>query len=309
MINYCGGIVQILVNNETLDVTLEKEQNLGEVYASLCDWMKKSGMYPLSLHLDSQDSDILQTVHWQQRSIDDVKRFDLQAGTINQLQQQQMMTVMDYLLLLKQLIEKSQDEKSVKEEFVNAYGEYSHIRAVLPQLLKLSEDEFAEDFSLLDQCAEEVRQDSSDTRRLAEFDTMLERLRIILLDRLRELTYPLKDLKSAAELLRSMLPALEEAGISLQTGNEGDAYALMFRISEITAKCVRITDILSVEYPQHSFKELQDGMKKLGVLIDKINKTMKNKDPVMLADILEYDMHELLTVLIEQISLLEPEAV
>ena len=302
-------IVQILINDETLDVTMEKERNLGEVYDFLCNWMKEAGMYPLALRLDSQETNLLQGSHWKERLIDDVNCFNLRAGSINQLQQQQMMTIIDYLLLLQQLIARIQRGEQVEKEFANAYAEYGHVRSALPQIVRLNEENFAEDFKLLDQSVAEMERGGKNPPELLKFNENLEQLRSILLDRLYETAYPIQAMKNAAAILKDILPTLAEAGIFLQTGNERDAYGLVFKISEMIAKSIRIMEILSIEYPQNPFNELRENIRKLVTIIDEINETMKNKDSVMLADILEYDLHEQLRIVVEQIFLLDSEAV
>ena len=301
--------MQILINNETLDLTLEKEKNLGEVYDSLCSWLKGGGLYPLNLHIDSHEYDVTQRSHWNERLIDDVNRFDLRAGSINELHQQQMMTIIDYLLLLRELIAGIQRGERVEKEFMTAFAEYDHIRPALAQIFRTREEDFAADFKLLDESAAEIRKTALKPQDLLIFNEKLEQLRSILLDRLHETAQPIQNMKNTAEILKNLFPALEEAGISLQTGNEREAYSLVLKISEITAKCVRIMEILSVEYPQNPFTELSASVKGLCAIIAEMNEAMKNKDLVMLADILEYDLHELLKTLVEQIFLLNVEAV
>ena len=299
--------MKILINSAPIDVRLESEKTLGEVYVSLCDWIKGAGLYPLTLFLDSQEFDIVHKSQWETRSLESINCFDLQAGNINQLRQQQLMTIIDYLLLLKQLIDQTRKGENVQEEFYNAYNEYPHIRAALPQLLQLKEADFATDFTMLDQIVNEIHKSGADSKNLQKFNEALELLRLILLDRLNELTHPVKCIRHASSLLQTLLPALEDAGLSFQTGNEGDAYSMMFKISEIIAKVVRLVEILSIEYPQDSLDKLKELSSKLGIIVDEINENIKSKDSVMLADILEYDLHELLSDIIEQTSLIKPE--
>lgn len=298
--------MQILVNNETLNVNLETEERIGEVYNSLCTWIEKAGMYPLALHLDFQEVD-LQQAPWREYLIDDVQHFNLQAGTINHVRQQQLVTVIDYLLLLKQLIERVQAGERLTEEFADAFVEYDHVRAVLPEILRLSAEGFSEDFGQLDQMAVQVYADGIDSPVLTKFFEQLNQLRTILIDRLKEISQPVKEIQGTAEILRNILPSLEEAGTALQTGKERDAYILVLQISELIAKSIRVIDILAIKYPAYSFEEVQATVKQLSQLIAEINETMKNKDSVLLADVLEYDLCDLLTSFVDRLILLAGE--
>ncbi len=286
---------------------LESERNIGDVYDSLCSWIKKVGMYPLELHIDTREVDLAQTEQWRSCSVDTVQQLDLRAGTINNLHQKQLMTIIDYFLLLDELIKKFQageqgkQSEQLEREISDAWSEYDHVRQVIPRMLNLSEDEFSKDFKQLDVAAQEISLTNSKPPELIRFRTILNKLKIILLDRLTEITQPAREMQKTAEMLKNMLPSLEDIGTALQTGSERDAYGFVLKISEVIAKSIRIMDVLTIEYPDQSFKELNETKKNLSELIAEMNNTIGNKDSVLLADILEYDLRELLNIFTEQL--------
>ena len=174
-------------------------------------------------------------------------------------------------------------------------------------MLNLSEEEFSKDFRQLDAAAQEISLTNSKPPELIRFRTILNKLKIILLDRLTEITQPGREIQKTADTLKNMLPSLEEVGTALQTGNERDAYGFVLKISEVMAKSIRIMDVLTIEYPDQSFKELNETKKNLSELIAEMNNTIRNKDSVLLADILEYDLGELLNTFIDQLFSLSME--
>jgi hypothetical protein len=302
--------VRIFLNNEQLDVTLENETNLGEVYQSLRNWMGKAGLHPLALTVDGTEKEISDFSDWGSTGIAEVESFGLTAGTVNQLRANQLMTTLDYLNLLIQILNRSGAGERLADEYQGAVAEYGHIRSALPQLMSITDEAFSEDFSLLDAAAAKVSAAGNDPAGIApavleEFRTRLEQVRVLLIDRLQEVTRPKAELRAIAALLSALAPELEEAGISLQTGREREAYNLVFRVSEMTAKLVRVIDCASVEDPGLIGDELKDMVGRVGEVVTRVNETISAEDQVLLADLLEYDLREIIEELTGAIGVLE----
>ncbi len=302
--------MQIIVNNEALDVTLENEKNLGEIFASLQNWMAEGGMYPLDIQVDGTEININEQSTWQHIALDDIDEFKLEAGTYNDVQKQQLVTVMDYLnLLLTLSAQMTKEDPAVAGQFASAMSEYEYIRMALPAMLQLDNAAFSSDFVKLDNAAVQLDTTPDDPGAVAEFAARLEQLGIILLDRLSELNDPKTALSRTSKLLSEMLPNLEDAGIALQTGKDKDAYSFLFRISEMTAKLVRLLNNYSIETRSQEAGELTKQLDELSGLLEELNRSISDGDRVLLADLLEYDLREKLDAVLGGIGLLLGETI
>lgn len=303
--------MQIFLNNEQLDVTIEQETTVGEVFDSLNSWLSQGGIYPFSLELDDDSYETSERSLWQNRGVDGISSMKLKAGNLNELRARQMMTAVEYLNLLLQLINRNIGGESLENELASAMGEYPHIRSAAPQLMGMEATDFAQDFAHLDEAAQAYsnnpRFPGAERNLLQEFGARVDQLRILLLDRLQEVSYPKRELSAISQLLENMLPSLEEAGIALQTGNEREAYNLVFRISEMAAKLIRIMECLSIEDPQLTSDEMREVIGRVGDVIALVNESISNGDQVLLADQLEYDLAEVLQDLIFIIRSSQPE--
>lgn len=290
--------MKIIINNEEMDITLEKESTLGEIFTSLREWLSQGGLYPLSLELDNESADIVDQSDWAGLPLDSCEAFHLRAGNLNQLRQQQLMVILDYLNLLIQTLGSLQNSGD-DQMFKKAFSEYSHVRNALPSVLRLEEESFINDFKRLEDAKAAVESSPGDGAALKEFNDRLKDLRIILLDRLQEVNKPGKELNTAITLLKNIVPGLEEAGVALQTGKEREAYGLIFRISETAAKFIRIMNILGIDDQEIRHDEVHRNLQKLSEIIGEMNQAISSEDTVMLADLLEYDLQELLESLID----------
>ncbi|AHC14637.1 hypothetical protein [Salinispira pacifica] len=299
--------MKIIINNEEMDITLEKESTLGEIFTSLQEWLSQGGLYPLSLELDDETADIVDQSGWSGRGLESIGEFHLRAGNLNQLRQQQLMVILDYINLLIQTLNSLQNGGD-SGMFTKAFSEYTHVRSALPSVLRLEEESFVNDFKRLENAKAAVESAPGDEAALNEFHNRLKDLRIILLDRLQELNKPGKELNTAITLLKNIVPGLEEAGVALQTGREREAYGLMFRISETAAKFIRIMNILSIDEPEIRHDEVHRDLQKLSEIIGEMNQAISAEDTVMLADLLEYDLQELLESLIDAAQGVHAEA-
>jgi hypothetical protein len=309
-----GNAVRIFLNDEQLDVTLEQEKTLAEVFDSLSGWMNQGGLHPLSVTIDGDEREISERDTWGKTPIAEVGDFVLRVGSLNALRVTQLMTTIDYINLLIQIIDRSAGGEELGQSFASAIAEYPGVRQALPGLMSIARESFAEDFVELDRAATAVDPGSPenpgmpDAGKLNSFRSRIEQLRVLLLDRLREASEPLAELSSISASLTALLPELEEAGISLQTGRERDAYNLMFRLSEMTGKLIRVLDNVSMEIPGTVDDDLRSRVNSLGSVVSEMNKTMADQDQVLLADLLEYDLRESLEHLIEGIGSIKLEA-
>lgn len=299
--------MQIFLNNEKLDITLEDETTIGEVYGSLANWLSEGGLHPLNIAVDETPYEISEYSSWNAIHVESTGRLDISAGNQNDLRVRQIITVVDYINLLLDIFSKQLGGEDNSAEITSALEEYGHVRAALPHLMSMSDKGFAEDFASLDSAERVLKahgefSDGRASGEIRDFSARLEQLRILLLDRLQEFRSPKEELSSVAALLNGLVPELEEAGVALQTGREKQAYGLVFRISELTSKFLRIIDSLAVDSPESDITGLKAPIEKLGTAVDEINSCMASGDQVLLADLLEYDLQEILREIMDAIG-------
>ena len=64
--------MQILVNQQNLDFTLELEKTVGEVYLELSKWLGTSGYVIIQIQGDDHEYDLDETASWKSTPVDDI---------------------------------------------------------------------------------------------------------------------------------------------------------------------------------------------------------------------------------------------
>lgn len=301
--------LQITINNEKIDFTLEKETNLFEVLESLRGWLESEGFVMTSARTDERDLDHLTEEDLKKMPLGPVGTLRIGAQSAIEREYRDLSAIDEFFRVLKAALSAGQPD-TVKQ----LMQEYHHLQGGLDGVLErnsIAADDITA--ATLDAIVGESGLAESgvleDERRERLF-AFVEALRTAVGSRMREIEDPGRELAVAADDLRRSIEQLSDVSIMLQTGRDQEAMEAIVRFAELSGKIIRLYPLLrrvggldfnSVVVEGVSFPEFYaDFNTILGELID----AFTAEDSVLIGDLLEYEIAPRLEKLRTYIDLL-----
>ena len=89
--------MEITVNSERIDYTLDDEESLGDVVNGIENWLNQSKLVITSLKLGDRDITAEPEVSWSEIPLSEVPALDVTARLLNEVQVSQLQLMHDYL--------------------------------------------------------------------------------------------------------------------------------------------------------------------------------------------------------------------
>ncbi len=273
--------MQILINQEPLNYTLESEESLGEVIDGLARWLE-DGQYAItSIDVDDRSLPIHDRSRWQDLEVRSVGKLSLEAFPFSHVEQTTLAAIGDYCVLL---------ERAIDEEDADALQE---LAAELPYVRNRIEEFFPAlssadpgDAILLDDALQRGELPRSGAR--ARLKSQLTSVTTIIESRLRELENPARELGLTLGQLVACSQPLVEVAIQLQTGNESLAMSTVVRFTELLSRVIRLLPLAA----DSEFNSDQIGRFALDLtpFLQQLSEAFEIQDGVLIGDLLEYEI-------------------
>ncbi len=303
------GRLQITVNNEKIDYSLEGETNLLAVLNGVRDWLNAEGFVLTAASSDEQELDLLEEEKLQATGIEDIGTLHVTAQTALQKAYDDLTAVREFFRILKRAMV-AQNSEAVAKILEN----YPYIQGGLDPLLDrqglLSDSLSAARLDeLLAACNLPGPGDGSEEAQRQLF-AFVDGIVGAIEKRLHEMENPNTELASAASRLRESVERLSEVSVMLQTGRDQEAMQEIVHFAELSSQIIRLypslkqaggVDFASVEVDGTSFPDFYaefNGI--LGELIEAFGA----EDSVLIGDLLEYEVSPRLEKLKSYIDLL-----
>ncbi|MDR0639760.1 MAG: hypothetical protein LBG27_12820 [Spirochaetaceae bacterium] len=209
----------IYIDGNALDVTLENEQTVGDLFASLETWLSQTGFRCTAFALDGKNIHAGEVEKAFSTGIDDVARIDIQTTSVAQLYAD---TLLDTAFFLTQYSGVDTGENG-KDEIVRAWNESggrSFLFENYPGFAKKIDDYLV--------------REQGDGAKLGEE----------IAERLREITDPKAALLSMKEKIYGITVRLEVLSLNMQMGKDREATETVYDFSEIAEKLFRIIQLM-----------------------------------------------------------------
>ncbi len=298
--------MKIKINSSILDVTLEKEESLGEVIPQIKNWLLESGMHIKEVLKDGEPLYIENTGSWETTAISSVNDLDITAINESEKYVEDLQVVYQYTTMLLGAVETG-NSKLIKDlledkELIAGSLDYlfaSGIRKThSTQFLKVIEEAYSENDNA----------DSQNTDNLKEY---LKSLSFLLQKRIEEVADPVRAMKTAALALKELIPDISEVSILLQTGKDQQAYSSVIAFIEISETLIRIFSILketglmdsaNISVNGTSFDSFYSGFNEI---LKELAEAFDSSDTVLIGDLLEYEIVPKIDMLLDFIALIE----
>lgn len=283
----------IFINETKVDFKLENEKTLQEVVNSLLQWVDGQGHQLQSILVDGAPLMAENMEDWQDNPIADIERIDLSTISRMEARLNYLQALYQFFLLLQRSLEERND--SLLQQISSTYPS---IREKLGQLFPPESqgqhtftdklDAFLTGSGIFDSGKVPEQPEA-----LIE---LVSKLNLIISELIREITNPLAELLSTAELLKRLVSEMEEVSVLLQTGKDKEAMDSIIRFTELSQKLLRIYPnlmhhgIIDVTKAKVMDKPFDEFYKEFNAILIELTDAFRANDSVLLGDLLEYEI-------------------
>lgn len=282
--------MQIKINNELVDFSLEKERNLEDILDGFQTWLSSEG-YRISQYklngreiLPGEDKEVGTT------PVEQVNLLEITAITDQEFLVQRYHTLQQYLSLCGKALRSGNIPL-----WEDLRGEYLSVRTGIGTYL-LDNSEGSRELLLLFDNLVEQNKIGNKPERTAEVLPFIDNLTTIAEERLREITLPLQELHKTMHLLLALKNHILEIPILLQTGKDREAFATILRFIELNQKIQRLISNVNQNQPGaiESVKveetSLADFYQDFNQILKELLLAFENEDTVLAGDLFEYEI-------------------
>lgn len=277
--------MKIYINQDEIEFTLEKENNLGEVYDSIEKWLTDQGFSVTELYLDDQELFLTQRDKWEALPFQEHESLRFLALTLKELKEQNLNTIHNYCRMIQQSLREG--NLDLLKELL---GEYSYIEGSYAILL--------EDFSnsIKDHMAQLLRDNGfipEGERTEDNVKTILEAfmmLEAVIQGRLDEIRQPQRSGTECYEAIALLMPQMEDVSLMLQTGKDKEAMDVIIRFTELFQKLLRIYTYLPVKTQEDHNQDLKEYIKDMSGILKELTEAFTSEDSVLMGDLMEYEI-------------------
>lgn len=253
--------MEIRIDGKTADVTLEEEKNIGQVVASLEQWLSNSAHRLSGLLVDGKEisSSSLEKVF--SMDIDSINTLDIKTSSVADLTAECLSNILDDINNFQTL--KHED----KNKFIENWKQSPQANFTLESMPDL--------FNVL------VGAFSGTGFNLNSAFSITE-------ERLREVKEPLEELNKVKPLLDETCGRLTDLSLDVQTGKDARAAQTIQLFSGITEKMLRLTNQLDLQGYLKD-KPFTQIVNELGNIIKELLDAYTRHDTVLVGDLAEYE--------------------
>lgn len=270
--------MNITVNGENLDFSLEDEKTAGDVADGVAAWLENSEMIIGGIFLDGKTAQLADEI-WRETPIESIETMDFEALSFREGVARRLETARDYFILL------NESAKACNmEALIELSKSYDDIKKVMPSLL----DEKGRP-TLVPLMEEKLTATGFPINTTKETDTAtlaLEaaKLAVVLDARRKEAANPEKEAASATAALVALSGNLEDVAVLLQTGKDKKAMDTIIRLTEILQALLR--SLKWINYDESVENIIED----FAGILSELEEALKAGDTILIGDLMEYEI-------------------
>ncbi|MBN2625426.1 MAG: hypothetical protein JXA95_02080 [Spirochaetales bacterium] len=274
--------MNILINNENIDFTLDKERNALDVYRGIAAWLESQDYYISEISLDGREIFIQNKETLKDYAVDSISRLEITALDRLQLTFRDLDTVRSYFRLYAQALK--ENNVAVMEDLGN---QYSHIRTSLPELLMMNDYVFDTTLNrLMDDSG--ILKGAPAPGKIEEVLNEWSRIETLIEGRMGEISRPADEGLKTSLTLKRLIPRIEEVSLLFQSGKDREALDIIIVLTELLSKSVRILSQLSDKGTELNLPSgFIDG---LNSILSELAEAIDSGDTILTGDLAEYEI-------------------
>lgn len=282
--------MNIKINDQDLDFTIENNETLGDVVKDIEAWLDGSDLVLCSVTHGEQDLLSRPDEEWAATPNSEVGTLEVMVKHTRELTVANLQTILEYLDLLKQAVTAGQGEL-LAELFSGFPALAESVQKHFP-----NPDTSLQAISGLFLHAESEEVLGWDAEKTEQAVRLIDLLSGNVSFRLQELLDPRTALKTLSGALESCIEEISEISILLQTGKDRQAMDTMVRFSELSQSLVRLVSSVLLDSADTSKQVtvggmgLQDFYRELNGILAELLEAFDANDSVLIGDLMEYEV-------------------
>ena len=295
--------MKIYINSELIDVHLENEKTLSEIFIQLEEIIKKNNKYILSCFVNNEE---LNFTDFKDMPIEQVERFDLVSGNEMDLLSKSLEELGIYIDRIIFNLEKKENNEKEEENLTEGFQWILDIFYYATKIFKIQISSFyvfGYEYSLEQLLGELERQKKSSIDQFCKNLVYLKLFQEELNSRLFLMNLTLEELRNILLSFFDFIPAfnkeLEKVNENLQSGKDGVAIHLFNH--SVSRLNFLLNALISIErnFPSLKINEIclenlsfKQFSKQINVLLKSIADAFEKKDIIEAGDLIEYELTE-----------------
>ncbi|MCK5675265.1 MAG: hypothetical protein KAH95_17925 [Spirochaetales bacterium] len=297
--------MEITLNSEPFDVTIENEKTLHELFKGLSEWLNGSGYEITGLVKDKQELE-LNNNDWENILLDTINNLDIKAISGLDKYISDLQTLYQYVTLLQNAI--IAENRALTTDLLS---ELSYITSTLDSFLTKKDLPVYGTIILQERINDFLNKNTKPEKSKNDLIEILNKLSLILQTRIKEATSPFLELQTASEQLKNLIPSISDVSVMLQTGDDKKAMDSVLNFIDLSEKLIRLfpflkeigyTDIRKGSIDSESFNDFYTDLN--GILIELVDAFNIN-DSILIGDLMEYEIAPRVNKLLEYVKLIE----
>jgi hypothetical protein len=278
--------MQIKINDQPLDFTLERDETLGEVIRELKSWLRGSDLVLYSVKHRERELLASPSEQWEDTAHSEIDELAVTVGPSRNLRSENLHTVLQYLDLLDTALRHASDQELSElttgfSAMVESVSQVAPGEAALQRLSELFADPAAQPLSGWPQeRIDEAR------RLIGQLDSLAGR-------RLREIENPQAVARELAAALNESRADAEQVAVLLQTGRDREAMEAIIRFSELFQSLARVLHSLAAaehDLPSVGGKSQEEFFREMNGFLAELVEAFAVQDSVLIGDLMEYEV-------------------
>jgi hypothetical protein len=260
--------MNISINGEKADLTLESEKKVGEILAGLEQWLENSGHRLSGLVIDGETISAGGLADSFNRDITSIGSLDIKTNTLTEL------AAIALINAAEDLAEYENAGFEEKQEIAGKWEESPQAGLLAEQMPEIH-----------DRILKTLSGEGPGVRGM---QNMIE-------ERLHELQDPIAELGRAGPLTAEIIRRREDLPLDIQTGKDARAVDTIRLFSNVTEKIFRLFNLLKVEgFPVGNIKvdgaPISDYITEFSSALKELLEAYEQKDAVLVGDLAEYEL-------------------
>jgi hypothetical protein len=255
--------MQIRINNQAADITLENEKTAGEVIRNIEQWLASGGHRLSGISIDGQQALPSTLDSFFLKEIENIKTLDLYTSTMSELTAESLLNLMADIKDFQTL------NYEEKKNFYQNWKESAQANFICEQMPDLY-NFFVNSFS------------GSDVNTQVVFSMTEERL--------REVKEPQAEFLKLQPILDEICVRLENLALDIQTGKDARAAQTIQLFTGVSEKIFRILRQLEIQgYLSDGEKQFSGVIGEFGNLLKELLEAYEKHDTILVGDLAEYE--------------------
>jgi len=262
--------VNISIDGNIIDYSLEKEKNGYDIIEAISLWLKNNYIIIKSVKIDEKEYDYDDKTQLSELSIESIKNIDIFTLTLREYKYNQLLIIQKYF---ETLISAIKDNN--KAETIKILKNYEKIK---PDI-----EEVVGNLGFIETAASKKELADSDCESLKFF---AENINFIIEERKREIINPEVEIEKEKKYFDTFLPEIEIISVLLQTGKESEAFEKIIKFVDFAKKLARLLSYYNMGLGKIEPEEIG----KYNKLLNDLGEALGRGDSVLIGDILEYEL-------------------